>query len=50
MQQAIEVDDPFASRAGVRLAPASLKRYLMGWRRFLGFLAIAEPEDSDRSG
>jgi integrase len=43
-QQAIEADDPFASGAGARLAPTSLKRYFTGWRRFLGFLAISEPE------
>jgi integrase len=43
-QQAVEAEDPFAFGAGARLAPASLKRYFMGWRRFLGFLAISEPE------
>jgi integrase len=43
-RQLVEVEDPFAPSAGGRLAPASLKRYFMGWRRFLGFLAISEPE------
>jgi integrase/recombinase XerD len=43
-QQAIEVGDPFSTGGGARLAPASRQRYFMGWRRFLGFLAIAEPE------
>jgi integrase len=42
-QHAVEREDPFASGAGAGLALASLKRYLMGWRRFLGFLAISEP-------
>jgi integrase len=43
-QQAIEADDPFSVGGAARLSPASRKRYFMGWRRFLGFLAIAEPE------
>jgi integrase/recombinase XerD len=43
-QQAIETDDPFSVGGSARLSPASRKRYFMGWRRFLGFLAIAEPE------
>ena len=43
-QQGVEAEDPFASGAGARLAPASRQRYFMGWRRFLGFLAISEPE------
>jgi hypothetical protein len=43
-QQAIEGDDPFSSGGGARLSLASRKRYFMGWRRFLGFLAITEPE------
>jgi len=43
-RQAIEAEDPFAAGAGARLAAASLKRYFMGWRRFLGFLVISQPE------
>jgi integrase len=43
-QQAIETDDPFSVGGARRLSQASRKRYFMGWRRFLGFLAIAEPE------
>jgi integrase len=43
-QQAIEADDPFSVSGARRLSPASRQRYFMGWRRFLGFLAIAEPE------
>jgi integrase/recombinase XerD len=43
-QHAVEADDPFSARGAARLSPASRKRYFMGWRRFLGFLAIAEPE------
>jgi integrase/recombinase XerD len=43
-QHAIEADDPFSVGGAARLSPASRKRYFMGWRRFLGFLAIAEPE------
>ena len=47
-QQAISNDDPFSdgSRA-VRLAKASLDRYLLAWRRFLGFLTIEEPAALD---
>jgi hypothetical protein len=36
-------DDPFGDAAGARLAKSSRHQYLMGWRRFLGFLAIEEP-------
>lgn len=36
-------DDPFAAGAGTHLAAASQKRYLFGWRRWLGFLALDEP-------
>src|SRR5262249_25468381 len=43
-QQAVEADDPFSAGGGARLSPASRQRYFMGWRRFLGFLTIAEPE------
>jgi integrase/recombinase XerD len=41
--RAIGGDDPFADGAGARLAKTSQHRYLFGWRRFLGFLAIADP-------
>src|SRR5262249_2415692 len=43
-QQAVEADDPFSAGGGARLSPASRNRYFMGWRRFLGFLSISEPE------
>ncbi len=43
-QHAVEPGDPFSMGVGARLAPASRQRYFMGWRRFLGFLAISEPE------
>src|SRR5262245_49603964 len=46
-RQALEAEDPFAPGGGAHLSPASLKRYFMGWRRFLGFLAIHEPEGLD---
>jgi integrase/recombinase XerD len=36
-------DDPFEDGAGARLAKTSQHRYLFGWRRFLGFLAIDDP-------
>jgi len=37
-------DDPFGEARGARLAKASQHNYLFVWRRFLGFLAINEPE------
>ena len=37
-------DDPFADAPGARLAKTTLHTRWMAWRRFLGFLAIAEPE------
>ncbi len=40
-------DDPFAAGAGTHLAAASQKRYLFGWRRWLGFLALDEPTALD---
>jgi len=43
-QQTDEANDPFSTCAGARLSPASRQRYFIGWRRFLGFLAICEPE------
>jgi integrase/recombinase XerD len=36
-------DDPFCDAPGARLAEATRQKYLFGWRRFLGFLAIFEP-------
>ena len=36
-------DDPFAGGAGAHLAAATQKRYLFGWRRWLGFLMLDEP-------
>jgi integrase/recombinase XerD len=40
---ALDGDDPFEHGAAARLAKTSQHRYLFGWRRFLGFLAIEEP-------
>jgi hypothetical protein len=37
-------DDPFADVPGARLAKTTRRTYLFGWRRFLGFLAIHEPD------
>jgi integrase/recombinase XerD len=36
--------DPFSDARGARLAKSSQHQYLMGWRRFLGFLVIEEPD------
>ena len=41
--RAIAGDDPFEHGAAARLAKTSQRRYLFGWRRFLGFLAIDDP-------
>jgi len=41
--QCLQNDDPFSDAAGARLAKTALYRIWMGWRRFLGFLAMAEP-------
>jgi integrase/recombinase XerD len=41
---AIENDDPFEDGPGARLAKRTLHKYWMGWRRFLGFLTIIEPD------
>ncbi len=43
-EQAMGSDDPFADQAGAHLAKASQRSYLFAWRRFLGFLAISEPD------
>lgn len=34
---------PFGDAAGARLSQASEKKYLYGWRRFLGFIQISAP-------
>src|SRR5262249_43804348 len=39
-----DADDPFSEAAGARLAKNTLHFRQMAWRRFLGFLAAAEPE------
>ena len=41
---AVNDDDPFADGVAARLAKATQHKYWMGWRRFLGFLTIAEPD------
>jgi integrase/recombinase XerD len=42
-ERAVGGDDPFEHGAAARLAKTSQHRYLFGWRRFLGFLAIDDP-------
>jgi hypothetical protein len=44
---AIRDDDPFSDAAGTRLAKSTLLVYCKGWRRFLGFLTITEPDALD---
>jgi hypothetical protein len=41
---AIENDDPFDDGPGAGLAKRTLHKYWMGWRRFLGFLTITDPD------
>jgi hypothetical protein len=41
---AVDNDDPFADGPGGRLSKATLHKYWMGWRRFLGFLILTEPD------
>jgi integrase/recombinase XerD len=41
---ATENDDPFDDGPGARLAKRTLHKYWMGWRRFLGFLTITDPD------
>jgi integrase/recombinase XerD len=41
---AVDNDDPFADGPGGRLAKRTLHKYWMGWRRFLGFLTLIEPD------
>ena len=43
-ERAMGSDDSFGEAAGARLAKASQHSYLFAWRRFLGFLAISEPD------
>ena len=43
-QRAMTSDDPFGDAAGARLSKATQHNWLFAWRRFLGFLAIHEPE------
>jgi len=43
-ERAMDSDDPFSDAAGARLSKATQHNYLFAWRRFLGFLAIHEPE------
>jgi hypothetical protein len=41
---AINNDDPFADGRSALLSKTTLHKYWMGWRRFLGFLTITEPD------
>jgi integrase/recombinase XerD len=41
-QDATRNDDPFSNGPGARLTKSTLHRLWMGWRRFLGFLAITD--------
>jgi integrase len=43
-QRAFSADDPFDGGAGMRLAKTSKQRYLIGWRRFLAYLALDDPD------
>ena len=43
-QSELDDDDPFSDGIAARLAERTLHKYWMGWRRFLGFLTITEPE------
>jgi integrase/recombinase XerD len=42
-QRAAQNDDPFSDAPGARLAKTTMHKHWMGWRRFLGFLAITDP-------
>jgi integrase len=46
-ERAMASDDPFSDAAGARLAKSTQHNWLFAWRRFLGFLAIYEPEALD---
>jgi integrase/recombinase XerD len=41
-EAATNATDPFSKATGTRLAAASKKQYLFGWRLFLGFLSIED--------
>jgi integrase len=41
---AVNSNDPFDDSPRARLAKTTLHKYWMGWRRFLGFLTITEPD------
>lgn len=41
---AVNSNDPFDDGPGARLEERTLHKYWMGWRRFLGFLTITEPD------
>jgi hypothetical protein len=41
-QRAVQDDDPFSEYPGARLAKTTLHKHWMAWRRFLGFLALAD--------
>jgi integrase/recombinase XerD len=41
---AVDSNDPFDDGPDGRLAKTTLHKYWMGWRRFLGFLTITEPD------
>lgn len=45
---ATERNDPFDDGPAARLAKRTLHKYWMGWRRFLGFLTITEPDALER--
>jgi integrase/recombinase XerD len=42
-QRAAQNDDPFSDAPGARIAKATMHKRWMGWRRFLGFLAMTDP-------
>jgi integrase len=46
---AVEGDDPFDDGPGARLAKTTLHAYWMGWRRFLGFLTLTEPDALEKT-
>ncbi len=46
-RSAVANDDPFDDGPGARLAKATLHKYWMGWRRFLGFLLLTESDILD---
>jgi hypothetical protein len=46
---AVDNDDPFADDPAGRLSQRTLHKYWMGWRRFLGFLTITEPDALEKN-